>query len=286
MSVIRANACVKDGYLLHCLRTEYARDFFLRNANTTTNISNLNLSALAAFQIPLPPLEVQKEIVAEIEGYQKVIDGARAVVDNYRPHINVDPTWPMVKLGDVCQINPEIINPGVAYPGQSIEYIDISSIENETGRCLDTVKLASNAAPSRARRGVKNGDVLLSTVRPNLKAFTVLKHVEERTVASTGFAVLRANARIAEPGFILASVHSEKAMAQMIGMMGKGAYPSINQSDVASIHIPLPPIKAQRAIVAEIEAERALVDANRELIERFERKIQDVIARVWDEAPI
>ena len=77
MSVIRANACVKDGYLLHCLRTEYARDFFLRNANTTTNISNLNLSALAAFQVPLPPLEVQKEIVAEIEGYQKVIDGAR-----------------------------------------------------------------------------------------------------------------------------------------------------------------------------------------------------------------
>ena len=47
-------------------------------------------------QIPLPPLEVQREIVAEIEGYQRVIDGARAVVDNYRPHIPIDPEWPMV----------------------------------------------------------------------------------------------------------------------------------------------------------------------------------------------
>ena len=50
-------------------------------------------------KIPLPPLEVQREIVAEIEGYQRVIDGARAVIDNYRPQIVVDPEWPMVELG-------------------------------------------------------------------------------------------------------------------------------------------------------------------------------------------
>ena len=47
-------------------------------------------------EIPLPPLEVQKEIVAEIEGYQKVINGARAVLDHYRPHIPIHPDWPMV----------------------------------------------------------------------------------------------------------------------------------------------------------------------------------------------
>ena len=51
-------------------------------------------------QIPLPPLEVQREIVAEIEGYQRVIDGARAVIDNYKPHIPIDPDWPMVELGN------------------------------------------------------------------------------------------------------------------------------------------------------------------------------------------
>ena len=51
-------------------------------------------------QIPLPPLEVQKEIVAEIEDYQKVINGARAVLDNYRPHIPIHPDWPMAELGE------------------------------------------------------------------------------------------------------------------------------------------------------------------------------------------
>ena len=61
-----------------------------------------NESTLKTIQIPLPPLEVQKEIVAEIEGYQKVINGARAVLDNYRPHIPIHPDWPMVEFGEVC----------------------------------------------------------------------------------------------------------------------------------------------------------------------------------------
>ena len=57
-----------------------------------------NGNALTQLKIPLPPLELQKEIVAEIKGYQKVIDGARAVVDNYRPHISINPDWPILNF--------------------------------------------------------------------------------------------------------------------------------------------------------------------------------------------
>ena len=69
-------------------------------------IPGLNRSEVyQTHQIPLPPLEVQKEIVAEIEGYQKVIDGARAVVDNYRPQIaRLIPDWPMVPIEEACEI--------------------------------------------------------------------------------------------------------------------------------------------------------------------------------------
>ena len=102
-----------------------------------------HFSKLKEHEIPLPPLEVQKEIVAEIEGYQKVIDGARAVVDNYRPHIPIHPDWPVVAIGDVCEINSETINPEAAYPGQKIDYIDISSVENGTGRFMGYTEVAS-----------------------------------------------------------------------------------------------------------------------------------------------
>ena len=56
------------------------------------------------YELPLPPMEVQREIVAKIKDYQKVIDGARAVIENYRPHITIDPEWPMVKIGDYCKV--------------------------------------------------------------------------------------------------------------------------------------------------------------------------------------
>ena len=55
-------------------------------------------------QVPLPPLDVQREIVEEIEGYQRVMDGARAVIENYRPHVSLDPSWPLVSLDQACQI--------------------------------------------------------------------------------------------------------------------------------------------------------------------------------------
>jgi hypothetical protein len=52
--------------------------------------------------IPLPPLTVQEEIVAEIEGYQKIIDGARQIVENYKPTIKIDPAWEVKPLYDLC----------------------------------------------------------------------------------------------------------------------------------------------------------------------------------------
>ena len=60
----------------------------------------------------------------------------------------------------------------------------------------------------------------------------------------------------------------------------------INMKSLSLFQIPLPPLEKQRKIATEIEAEQSLVDANRDLIERFEKKIRDVIGRVWDEAPI
>ena len=62
-----------------------------------------HFSKLKEYEIPVPPMDVQQGIVAEIEGYQKVIDGARAVIDNYRPHITIDSRWPMVALDNACE---------------------------------------------------------------------------------------------------------------------------------------------------------------------------------------
>ena len=269
------------GMLLSKFLYHYLLTFDISQWSSNAQPPSIRKTVVENQQIPLPPLEAQRELVAEIESYQRVIDGARQMAASYHPRISVDPIWPVVKLPEACEINPDTIDPKATAPNSTIFYADISSVNNGDGRFLGYNEISSSQAPSRARRGIRQGDVLLSTVRPNLKAFTILRVVPERAVASTGFAVLRARPGASEPGFILASIHSDDAVQQMVSMMGKGSYPSINQSDVASIKIPLPPLEVQRAIVAELDEERAAIDHAERLATKMEQRINGAIARVW-----
>jgi type I restriction enzyme M protein len=177
--------------------------------------------------------------------------------------------FPHVTLAEVCEINPETAIPAELYPRSHFNYIDISCVENESGKFLGANKVVTEEAPSRARRAVKQNDVLISTVRPNLKAFAILTDVPERAIASTGFAVLRAKADRLLPGFLINALRHEKSVDQMVGMSGKGAYPSINQADVEVIEIPLPPLEVQKEIVAEIEGYQKVINGARAVLDHY-----------------
>jgi len=188
----------------------------------------------------------------------------------------------MVKLGEVCEINPQSSDPVEIFGESEFVYIDITSVENGTGKVSYGNRISPTDAPSRARRLVKENDVLLSTVRPNLKAFALLKQIPSKVIASTGFAVLRSR-EVILPDLLYYLICSESAVNQMVNNMGKGAYPSINSSDVENLSIPLPPIEVQQEIVAKIESERKVIDGCRELIKTYEDKIKRVIDKVWEE---
>jgi type I restriction enzyme M protein len=255
---------------------------FINRVVLQSSMPAISHKILKEFKIPLPPLSVQEEIVAEIEAYQKIIDGAKMVVENYKPQIDIDEDWEMVALGEVCDINSSTINPAEKY-NDWFNYIDISSVQNGTGEIDYSNKINVSDAPSRARRVVMKDDILLSTVRPNLKAFGYIDKEPDRFIASTGFAVLRTNNSKLISKFLYYLVFQEFVLSQMINLMGKGAYPSINQKDVNRLKIPLPDIETQKQIVTKIEKEQELVNSNKQLIEIFEQKIKERIAKVWGE---
>ena len=175
-------------------------------------------------------------------------------------------SYPMVKLGEVCTINERSTDPSTM---DSFIYIDISSLDNKTKEIHYDNVVKGIEAPSRARRLFKKGDILLSTVRPNLKAFGYVERDDtSNCVASTGFAVIRSDATV-NSKFLYYMLLQDELIDQMIGMMGKGAYPSINQNDVANLRFPLPPLTVQEEIVAEIEGYQKIIDGARQVVENY-----------------
>jgi type I restriction enzyme M protein len=242
---------------------------------------NISQKIIRELKIPLPPLSIQEEIVAEIEGYQKIIDGAKMIVENYKPKIDIDPNWEMYNLKEIAYINPDSINPSVSFKDW-FTYIDISCVENGTGNIDYSNIVKISETPSRARRLVKFNDILLSTVRPNLKAIGYIDKEIERIIASTGFAIIRIKEKCI-PKFLFYLLFQDYMTNQMIGSMEKGAYPSINQNDVSNLKIHLPSLIIQYQIVSQIEKEQELINSNKQLIEIFEKKIKDRISKVWGE---
>lgn len=240
-------------------------------------------------QIPLPPLEVQKEIVAEIEGYQKVINGARAVIDHYRPHIPIHPEWPMVTISDVSIR----ITKGSSPTWQGIEYTaSASDVLFVTSENVGLGELLLNSPKYVERRFneiepksiLKKGDVLTNIVGASIGR-TAIFDIDADANVNQAVCVIRPNSDLIMSKYLMTLLNSPVFIQKLLGNSVENARANISLGVFGSLTIPLPPLATQQAIVAEIEAEQALVAANRELITRFEKKIQATLTRIWGEAP-
>ena len=250
-------------FIFWVLRSMYSD---IRALTGDTERSGLNIPILKSIRIPLPPLEVQKEIVAEIEGYQKVIDGARAVLDNYRPHIPIHPDWPRQELGKLAEnldsrripITQSDRKPG-PYP-----YYGASGIVDHVADYIfdENILLISEDGANLLARSTPIAFSVSGKCWVNNHAH-VLKFAHQATQK-----------------FVEDYLNSISIANFVTG----AAQPKLNQQALNSIPIPIPDeLETQQAIVTEIETEQALVAANRELILRFERKIQATLVRIWGE---
>jgi type I restriction enzyme M protein len=241
------------------------------------NVS-MKVEDLAEFQIPLPPLEVQKEIVAEIEGYQKVINGASAVLDHYRPHIPIHPDWPLVKLGEVCSYAGGTQPPKDTFISEPRDgYIRLLQI-----RDYKSDKWKVYIPTSERHKTCEPEDIMIGRYGPPV--FQILKG--KRGAYNVALIKCIPNLVRLERMWLYLFLSSARVQETIIALSGRVRQSGVNPADLDELQIPLPPLSTQQAIVAEIEAEQALVAANRELITRFEQKIQVTLARVWgEEAP-
>jgi type I restriction enzyme M protein len=269
---------LSPGYLLKQLTTGHFNDF-LREQIAGANINNLSGGLLYRFRIPLPPLDVQKEIVAEIEGYQRVIDGAHAVLDNYRPHIPIHPDWPMVAVGELA--SPEYGFTASAADAGDARFIRITDIAPDGSLRSNDSKFIALTDESRQFQ-LSKGDILVARTGATYGK-TMLFEEDYPAVFASYLIRLRFPEERVHPRYYWVFAQSDAYWSQANALMTGGGQPQFNGNALKQIKLPVPTLVDQHAIVAEIEAEQALAAANRELIARFEKKIQATLARVWGE---
>ena len=250
-----------------------------RNLATGGGQPQFNGNALTEIKIPLPPLEVQKEIVAEIEGYQKVINGARAVLDHYRPHIPIHLDWPMVELGEITK--PEYGFTEKAAEKGDARFVRITDISEDGKLRAEAPKFITLTKEARESL-LSNGDILVARTGATFGKTMIFE--EDYPAVFASFLIrLRFPKDRVQPRYYWMFAQSDLYWNQANALMTGGGQPQFNGNALVQVKIPLPPLATQQAIVAELEAEQALVAANRELITRFEKKIQATLARVWGE---
>ncbi len=242
---------------------------------------NINGQQYSSFKIPVPPIDVQKQIVEEIGKIEKSNNDAKSLIDKNLSDISIiiNGLGSTVSIEEYFNINTLTLNPTSCWKDEFFTYVDIDSVGKGDGNISFDKKILGKDAPSRARRVAEDRTVIVSTVRPYLKGFAYIDSVPEKTIFSTGFALLKSKN---EENYISKLLYylfmfSDNLMKQMETAMPKAAYPSINKEDIDNFKIPLLTIDEQKRIVAQIEALELEITKARTLIESAASEKQTIL---------
>jgi type I restriction enzyme S subunit len=166
--------------------------------------------------------------------------------------------WDFKRIKNVATHNDEALDERTD-PDLEIDYVDISSVTLTKG-IERTETLPFEKAPSRARRKVKDGDIIVSTVRTYLKAIAPICDPSENMVVSTGFAVIRPK-EILDSGFAGYFLQSNGFVGDVVANSVGVSYPAINASDLVRIPVVEPPLDEQRSIARFLDFKTTQIDA-------------------------
>ena len=230
--------------------------------------------------IPLPPLAVQEEIVAEIERYQKIIDGARQVVENYKPTIKIDPTWENMKIGEVVDfISGVTLSVGDCIDPNGFPIITIADV-TEQG-LLNTSNIRK-VNPGKAVNFLQHGDLLFNwrNGSKDLVGKTALFDLDGEYIFASFLLGIRPHQNI-DSTFLWLLLNQYRVEKKYMQFMRQNVNGLFNRDELKDVVIPVPPLAEQRKVVAIIKEEIVIIEQNKRLIEIFQQKIKDRIAEVW-----
>ena len=187
---------------------------------------------------------------------------------------NLPVEWMNVKISDVT-VKGEQRKPN---DSEEFIYVDIGSINRDLKKIESPQFLLGKDAPSRARKVIKRGDILVSLTRPNLNAVALVGENYDQQIASTGFEVI--SPMFVESKYLFSLVRTQNFINEISKQEQGALYPAAKSSDVQAYEFPLPPLAEQQEIVrqldvmlAQVEQIKARLDAIPALLKKFRQSV-------------
>lgn len=184
----------------------------------------------------------------------------------------------MARLGDVCEKKIDTIK--ATYTG-NIDYIDISSVDNQRKEITKTQSMSFEDAPSRAKQLVFPGDILVSTVRPNLNAVALITDNSDNIlVASTGYCILRCLPNV-DRKYVFYFCQSNAFIEKLVMQATGASYPAVTSTIVKECIIPLPSLDKQRQIAAALDKISDLIAKRRQQLDKLDLLVKSKFVEMF-----
>lgn len=174
--------------------------------------------------------------------------------------------WVVKRLENIADIDKQSLSSNTP-EDYEFNYISLSDVDSDDFK-VEMTKQVFRTAPSRARRIVSKGDILMSTVRPNLQGFTIIREEVKNLIASTGFSVISSTKCYNE--YLFQLIFSESVSRQFHQLLVGTNYPAINSNDVKRMKILFPPLSEQQKIAQILTCWDKAIEKQSQLIDRFE----------------
>jgi len=247
---------LKNKYLFWVLRSQNFRNNILK-FQTGSAQQNVGPSHIKKLSIPLPSIEMQNEIIQELDGYQKIIDGCRQVIENYKPSIEIDPKWKVRTLKNLIKLS--------------------------SGNGLTQNKFKKGSYDVFGGNGIvgKHDEYFINKptiVIGRVGAYCGSIHITspKSWITDNGLYIKEFLEEI-DLNFLYLSLISLK-----LNQYAKvGGQPSLSQQDILKLNIQVPSIEKQREIANELNNLQKLINDNNKILSIYENKIEKKFNSIW-----
>jgi type I restriction enzyme M protein len=243
-------------------------------------------AALKPFLIPLPPLEIQEQVVEQVDGYQKIIEGIQQAVSAWMPRIEIDPEWEKVKLGEVIDlIRGVVYSKKDEVDSNGYQVLRAMNISLDGNIVLNDIKHISKNLKLKEHQKLLGGDIFICLASGSKDHIGKVAYIEKDTDYYFGgfMGAIRVNAKKSLSRFIYFLLRDGKFNDYLRDAISGANINNLNSGILGRFEIPLPPLEIQKQIVEKIEFERSKIEGAKELITIYQERIKATIAKLWAE---